>query len=125
MRSIALACLIGALTTTVSVADDEKPETPKQFAGLKYRAVGPAAGGRTSRAIGVPGAHVAHRRVIEIAIVERALEQQRGGGVRDAGAGSGACAGRCHRRNMLPTLNTVARNVRITTGESGLTGPGV
>ncbi|WP_157369342.1 WD40/YVTN/BNR-like repeat-containing protein [Zavarzinella formosa] len=55
MRSICLACLVGVLSPTVTVAEEERPETPKQFAGLKYRAIGPAAGGRTSHAIGVPG----------------------------------------------------------------------
>lgn len=55
MRSIALACLIGAFGTTLLVADEDKPETPKHFGGLKYRAIGPAAGGRTTRAVGVPG----------------------------------------------------------------------
>ena len=32
-----------------------KPESPKEFKGLKYRTIGPAAGGRVSRATGVPG----------------------------------------------------------------------
>ena len=55
MRSISLVCLIGIVCPTLAVAEDDKPETPKQFGGLKYRAIGPAAGGRTSRAVGVPG----------------------------------------------------------------------
>jgi photosystem II stability/assembly factor-like uncharacterized protein len=33
----------------------DEPETPKHFAGLKYRSIGPATGGRTTRACGVPG----------------------------------------------------------------------
>ena len=32
-----------------------RPESPKQFKALKYRNIGPAAGGRVSRAAGVPG----------------------------------------------------------------------
>jgi photosystem II stability/assembly factor-like uncharacterized protein len=32
-----------------------KPESPKAFKALKYRNIGPAAGGRVSRATGVPG----------------------------------------------------------------------
>src|SRR6187549_1886010 len=33
----------------------ELPESPKEFKALKYRNIGPAAGGRVSRATGVPG----------------------------------------------------------------------
>src|SRR5262245_58351234 len=33
----------------------KKPETPKEFKALKYRNIGPAAGGRVSRVAGVPG----------------------------------------------------------------------
>src|SRR6266446_79667 len=32
-----------------------KPESPKEFKALKYRNIGPAAGGRVARATGVPG----------------------------------------------------------------------
>jgi hypothetical protein len=32
-----------------------QPESPKEFKALKYRNIGPAAGGRVSRAAGVPG----------------------------------------------------------------------
>jgi photosystem II stability/assembly factor-like uncharacterized protein len=56
-------CLLAAATAAallVSVhAQDapkaDKPESPKEFKALKYRNVGPAAGGRVSRATGVPG----------------------------------------------------------------------
>lgn len=44
-----------ALTCTLPVRSDEPPRTPEQFQGLKYRSIGPAAGGRVARAIGVPG----------------------------------------------------------------------
>ena len=37
-------------------ADEEKPSKgPKELAGLEYRLVGPPAGGRVSRVVGVPG----------------------------------------------------------------------
>src|SRR5215510_15696939 len=32
-----------------------KPESPKEFKALKYRNIGPAAGGRVARVAGVPG----------------------------------------------------------------------
>src|SRR3954470_15043438 len=55
--------LVAAVTATfvvsVSAQDaprtDARPESPKEFKALKYRNVGPAAGGRVSRATGVPG----------------------------------------------------------------------
>ncbi len=54
--------LYAAAATTVVVslhAQDapktDKPESPKEFKALKYRNIGPAAGGRVSRATGVPG----------------------------------------------------------------------
>ena len=37
------------------VARPARPESPKEFKALKYRNIGPAAGGRVSRAAGVPG----------------------------------------------------------------------
>ena len=36
-------------------ASAEPVTAPKELAGLKYRSIGPAAGGRVSRAVGVPG----------------------------------------------------------------------
>jgi photosystem II stability/assembly factor-like uncharacterized protein len=38
-----------------SAADTNAGTTPKEFKALKYRSIGPAAGGRVSRAAGVPG----------------------------------------------------------------------
>jgi len=52
--AVALAALIGP---GVALAEDapEPHRGPKEFAGLKYRLVGPPAGGRVSRVAGVPG----------------------------------------------------------------------
>ncbi|HEX3150433.1 MAG TPA: hypothetical protein VHR66_20310 [Gemmataceae bacterium] len=47
-------CLTALLMATPIGAQDE-PKTPAQFVGLKYRSIGPAAGGRVSRAVGVTG----------------------------------------------------------------------
>ncbi len=49
-----------ALSFLVSVNAQDKPEServesPKELKALKYRSIGPAAGGRVSRATGVPG----------------------------------------------------------------------
>ncbi len=49
-----------ALATTLAPAaraaeEPKKPKGPKELAGLSYRLVGPPAGGRVSRAAGVPG----------------------------------------------------------------------
>src|SRR5690349_21465829 len=38
-----------------TASDRNQGTTPKEFKALKYRAIGPAAGGRVSRAAGVPG----------------------------------------------------------------------
>jgi len=38
-----------------SAADTNAGTTPKEFKALKYRSIGPAAGGRVSRAAGIPG----------------------------------------------------------------------
>lgn len=50
-RTVALLAAVCA----VPLLADEPPKTPPQYAGLKYRSIGPAAGGRTTRAVGVPG----------------------------------------------------------------------
>src|SRR6476661_3042147 len=55
-----LLCAAAALSFVVSInaqdpAKSGKPESPKEFAALKYRNIGPAAGGRVARATGVPG----------------------------------------------------------------------
>src|SRR4051794_35056787 len=52
------AALAAAFVVSVSAQDapkTDKPESPKEFKALKYRNIGPAAGGRVSRATGVPG----------------------------------------------------------------------
>src|SRR5262245_46074901 len=47
-----LLCLAGAAPAR---ADDEPKGGPPEVKGLKFRNIGPAAGGRVSRACGVPG----------------------------------------------------------------------
>src|SRR5204862_2526235 len=42
-------------SSTQSAADKAAGSTPKEFKPLKYRSIGPAAGGRVARAAGVPG----------------------------------------------------------------------
>src|SRR4051812_35154846 len=52
------AALAAALVISVHAQDvpkTDKPESPKEFKALKYRNIGPAAGGRVARATGVPG----------------------------------------------------------------------
>src|SRR3982751_1140908 len=52
------AAIVIALIVSASAQDGVKParpESPKEFKALKYRNIGPAAGGRVSRAAGVPG----------------------------------------------------------------------
>ena len=54
--SFAVVCLIA--TIGVAAQDPPKPasnESPAEFKALKYRLIGPATGGRVSRAAGVPG----------------------------------------------------------------------
>src|SRR3954467_9722132 len=56
LMSAAAAALL--LTTALSAQDapkDSRPESPKEFKALKYRNIGPAAGGRVAHAAGVPG----------------------------------------------------------------------
>jgi photosystem II stability/assembly factor-like uncharacterized protein len=52
-----LALTVGAGAQDAQKPDDEKERdtAPKELRGLKYRPIGPAAGGRVSRAAGVPG----------------------------------------------------------------------
>jgi hypothetical protein len=54
--ALVIACSF-ALASTLSAQDGAKTtsESPKEFKALKYRNIGPAAGGRVSRAVGVPG----------------------------------------------------------------------
>ena len=60
--ALALASALGAVPSaqdTTRAASDTPDKnagsTPKEFKSLKYRSIGPAAGGRVSRAAGVPG----------------------------------------------------------------------
>src|ERR1700730_10137921 len=56
-RCLAVAAAM-ALVVSVSAQNapkTDKPESPKEFKALKYRNIGPAAGGRVARATGVPG----------------------------------------------------------------------
>src|SRR5262245_28427093 len=50
------ALVLGLAVAGIAPADtSDKWESPAQFKNLKYRCVGPWAGGRCSRAVGVPG----------------------------------------------------------------------
>src|SRR5262245_11025780 len=55
MTSRSCIALLAAAVLLSPTRAEEPPKTPPQFAGLKYRSIGPAAGGRTTRAVGVPG----------------------------------------------------------------------
>ncbi|HEY7700082.1 MAG TPA: hypothetical protein VIE88_16775, partial [Vicinamibacteria bacterium] len=50
-RTLLALLLLG--TVTAFAQEESKP--PDVFENLKYRAIGPPAGGRVSRAVGVPG----------------------------------------------------------------------
>jgi photosystem II stability/assembly factor-like uncharacterized protein len=57
-RLVLSAAAAVAIVVSVSAQDapkTDKPESPKEFKALKYRNIGPAAGGRVARATGVPG----------------------------------------------------------------------
>jgi photosystem II stability/assembly factor-like uncharacterized protein len=49
-----LLAIAGVLVAGLALADDEDSK-PKEFPGLKYRLLGPAAGGRVSRVAGIAG----------------------------------------------------------------------
>jgi photosystem II stability/assembly factor-like uncharacterized protein len=56
-RTVA-AAMAAAFVVSVHAQDAQKPakpESPKEFKALKYRNIGPAAGGRVARVTGVPG----------------------------------------------------------------------
>ena len=53
VAAIAVACIVSLHAQDASKST--KPESPKEFKALKYRNIGPAAGGRVSRVAGVPG----------------------------------------------------------------------
>ena len=55
-RRTLVAVVVCALGSAVPHAQENKaPDTPAAFKALKYRSIGPAAGGRVSRVAGVPG----------------------------------------------------------------------
>ena len=58
-RSLPLVCLLAvAGFATLTAQDEPKPawrDSQKEFKDLKYRNIGPAAGGRVSRVVGIPG----------------------------------------------------------------------
>jgi len=54
-RLAAALLLISVIAVTARGADPAVPEGPPQFKELKYRSIGPAAGGRTCRSCGIPG----------------------------------------------------------------------
>ncbi len=59
LKTLLAVVLSAAITAGLSAQDPVKPAaedaTPKEFKPLKYRLIGPANGGRVSRAAGVPG----------------------------------------------------------------------
>src|SRR3954465_3505108 len=55
MSAAAAALLLTAALSAQDAPQDSRPESPKAFKALKYRNIGPAAGGRVARATGVPG----------------------------------------------------------------------
>ena len=58
-RVLRLVCLFALVFfAAVRAQDEPKPvwrDSPKEFKALKYRNLGPAAGGRVSRVAGIPG----------------------------------------------------------------------
>src|SRR4029453_10939024 len=57
-RKLAAAAAAALCVITLQAQDapkPTKPESPKEFKALKYRNIGPAAGGRVARVAGVPG----------------------------------------------------------------------
>src|SRR5688572_33506342 len=52
--ALAAACVVASVSAQ-DAPKSGKAESPKEFKALKYRNIGPAAGGRVSRATGVPG----------------------------------------------------------------------
>ena len=53
--SAAAAVAVVAAVSAQDAPKADKPESPTAFKALKYRNIGPAAGGRVARATGVPG----------------------------------------------------------------------
>src|SRR5438045_4073269 len=59
-RIVLIIALSAVTAAGASAQDDKKPAddkntAPKELRGLKYREIGPAAGGRVARSAGVPG----------------------------------------------------------------------
>jgi photosystem II stability/assembly factor-like uncharacterized protein len=57
-KSLSAAALAALWVVSLGAQDEKKsdlPESPKEFTALKYRNIGPAAGGRVARATGVAG----------------------------------------------------------------------
>src|ERR1700687_3831752 len=52
---IVSVCTIGIFAAAARTADEPNKGGPPEFKFLKYRLVGPAAGGRVSRSVGIPG----------------------------------------------------------------------
>src|SRR3954463_2554011 len=56
LRTLGAAAAIAVCMVSIHAQDaPKKPESPKEFKALKYRNIGPAAGGRVARVAGVPG----------------------------------------------------------------------
>src|SRR5262245_36630868 len=55
MRTTTFAVLVMSLVGSGNAQPPDKWETPAALKNLKYRSIGPAAGGRVSRVCGVPG----------------------------------------------------------------------
>src|SRR3954452_9002269 len=55
MRTTSFAVLIACFAGSASAQPPDKWETPAALKALKYRSIGPAAGGRVARVAGVPG----------------------------------------------------------------------
>ncbi|MGH9336931.1 MAG: hypothetical protein ACRD21_24580, partial [Vicinamibacteria bacterium] len=51
-RALVMATLLAVYAAAFA---QEKPTSPEVFANLKYRSIGPPAGGRVSRAVGIDG----------------------------------------------------------------------
>ena len=56
-KALLVAATVSSLIVSGATQDGhtDRPESPKEFKALKYRNIGPAPGGRVSRAAGVPG----------------------------------------------------------------------
>ena len=55
LAALTVITLFGSTPLAQDAQKDDEKAAPKELKGLKYRPIGPAAGGRVSRAAGVPG----------------------------------------------------------------------